>query len=65
MLVVFETKINLEAFQKRVHNLVRSGILYMFTARLLRLVHKMLGDLSVHLSRLFAPSTYLNMFLNT
>lgn len=46
MLVAFETKINLEAFKKQVHNLVsRSGILCVFPARLLRLVHKVLGNM--------------------
>lgn len=45
MLLVFETKINLEAFKNQIHNLVsRSGILYVFTVRLLRLVHKVLGN---------------------
>lgn len=41
MLVVFETKINLDAFKQQIHSPVsRSGILYVVTARRLRLVHK-------------------------
>lgn len=43
--VEFETKINLEAFKKETHNLVSgSWILGVLTARLLRLVCKVLGN---------------------
>lgn len=46
---IFETKIKLQAFEKQIHNLVRSGILFVFAVRLLRLIHKglrnMLGEI--------------------
>lgn len=46
MFMEFETKINLEAFKKQIHNLVsRSWILEVLTARLLRLVQKVLGNM--------------------
>lgn len=46
MFMEFDTKINLEAFKKQIHNLVgRSWILEVLTARLLRLVHKVLGSM--------------------
>lgn len=67
MFVEFETKINLEAFKKQIHNLVsRSWILEVLTARLLRLVHKVLGNTQgkIILSTCLGSSMYPDISLN-
>lgn len=63
----FETKINLETFKKQIHNLVsRSWILEVLTARLLGLVHKVLGNsqCKIILSTCLGSSMYPDTFLN-
>lgn len=67
MFMEFETKINLEAFKKQIHNLVsRSWVLEVLTARLLMLVHKVLGNTQgkMILSTCLGSSMYRDTFLN-
>lgn len=67
MFMEFETEINLEAFKKQIHNLVsRSWILEVLTPRLLRLVHKVLGNTEgkIILSTCLSSSMYPDNFLN-